>query len=187
MRSNFDELNPKQHIAVENTIVNNFEYVSDTPRFAEESDEEQACFDLLSAYIDGEVDASERKQVQEWLDNDPKIHQLYVQMLKLHQGIDQIPFPRVSSSQLSEQVFQRLDHERKRKFFSIGAAVISSIVIGILTSIVVKGNSALPKLAQEKLMFINKKEAGLMIALNYPIIDLPTTSISSKNISQAKK
>jgi hypothetical protein len=34
-------------------------------------------FELLSAYIDGEVTAAERKQVEEWLATDPTVQQLH--------------------------------------------------------------------------------------------------------------
>ncbi|ACK73497.1 putative transmembrane anti-sigma factor [Gloeothece citriformis PCC 7424] len=180
MRSNFDELNPRRHIVVENTIVNNPEFGSDTPPLAEDF-EEEAYLELLSAYIDGEVDASERKQVQEWLDNDPKIHQQYMRMLRVQEAFRQTPVPpvsSVSSFELSEQVFQRLDRERKGRFLSFGVVIVGAISIGMLTSVLVKGNSDIPKLAQEE---------GLMIALNYPVIDIPSATISSKNISQSRK
>ena len=33
-------------------------------------------YELLSAYLDGEVTAAERKQVEEWLANDPTVQSL---------------------------------------------------------------------------------------------------------------
>ena len=65
--------------------------------------EEFERFELLSAYLDGEVTAEERYQVQEWLDNDPKLKQTYLKLLRLQQSIPQIPTPSpsISTDQLS--------------------------------------------------------------------------------------
>ncbi|WP_013324171.1 anti-sigma factor family protein [Gloeothece verrucosa] len=180
MRSNFDELNPQRHLVVEDTNVNNPEYVNDTPPLVEDSEQEEKCFELLSAYIDGEVTPCERRQVQEWLDNDPKIHQLYIKLSRIHQAIEQIPIPAsasVPSSQLTEQVFQRLDGRRKSGFVSLGVAIIGAIVLGILTGLVVKNNSELPKLAKQTLTNASDNSEGLMIALNQPVMDIPTIGI----------
>jgi hypothetical protein len=37
-------------------------------------------FELLSAYLDGEVTATERKQVEEWLANDASVQCLYARL-----------------------------------------------------------------------------------------------------------
>jgi len=36
--------------------------------------EKRDCFELLSAYLDGEVTATERRQVEEWLSTDASIN-----------------------------------------------------------------------------------------------------------------
>ncbi len=35
-------------------------------------------FELLSAYLDGEVIAAKRQQIEDWLRNDPGVQYLYV-------------------------------------------------------------------------------------------------------------
>lgn len=46
-------------------------------------------FELLSAYLDGELTAAERRQVEELLANDQAVKCLYVRLLKLRQGCGQ--------------------------------------------------------------------------------------------------
>ena len=59
---------------------------------------QQQRFELLSAYLDGEVSPAERQQVQQWLDTDPEIQQLYVKLLRLQQSVPRIPVPSSGSS-----------------------------------------------------------------------------------------
>ncbi|MEL6165322.1 MAG: zf-HC2 domain-containing protein, partial [Cyanobacteria bacterium J06628_3] len=40
-------------------------------------------FELLSAYLDGEVTAAERRQVEEWLANDSSVQNLHKRLLSL--------------------------------------------------------------------------------------------------------
>ncbi len=73
-------------------------------------------FELLSAYLDGEVTAEERQQVQQWLDTDPQFHQLYVQLSRLQREIPTVPVPQSSvlPQQLSERVFETVDRQACR-------------------------------------------------------------------------
>ncbi|MEM9769414.1 MAG: zf-HC2 domain-containing protein, partial [Cyanobacteria bacterium P01_D01_bin.71] len=43
-------------------------------------------FELLSAYLDGEVSPDERRLVATWLDKDPEAQCLYRRLLQLRQG-----------------------------------------------------------------------------------------------------
>jgi anti-sigma factor RsiW len=42
-------------------------------------------FELLNAYLDGEVTADERRQIENWLTTDPQVQCLYARALKLRQ------------------------------------------------------------------------------------------------------
>ena len=42
------------------------------------------CFELLSAYLDGEVTATERKQVEEWFSTDTSVKCLYKKIGRAH-------------------------------------------------------------------------------------------------------
>ena len=70
-------------------------------------DQEQERYQLLSAYLDGEVTVDERRQVQEWLDNDCAFQQKYIKLLQLKQAIPRIPIPQgeISPEEFSERVF----------------------------------------------------------------------------------
>ncbi len=47
------------------------------------------CFELLSAYLDGEVTAKERAIVQNWLQTDPSVYSLYNRLMNLRHGFRQ--------------------------------------------------------------------------------------------------
>jgi Putative zinc-finger len=79
MTSNFDpsDSNPRSSLGGQ----------ADLP-FAEIPDPlKRDRFELLSAYLDGEVTAPERRQVEAWLKSDPKMQALYARMLKMQQGV----------------------------------------------------------------------------------------------------
>ena len=52
-------------------------------------------FELLSAYIDGEVTAAERGQIEQWLTIDPEVQCLYARVLKLRPLWSMMPAPTV--------------------------------------------------------------------------------------------
>ena len=52
-------------------------------------------FELLSAYLDGEVAASERRQIEDWLTTAPELQCLYMRVMKLCQKWRIMPVPPV--------------------------------------------------------------------------------------------
>lgn len=56
-------------------------------------DDEEARFELLSAYVDNEVTPQERQLVGEWLRDEPAMQQMYQQLLLLRQAIRTAPVP----------------------------------------------------------------------------------------------
>ncbi len=50
-------------------------------------------FELLSAYIDHEVTADERRQVESWINEDPAFAKMHRRMTKLQLGFQQLPAP----------------------------------------------------------------------------------------------
>jgi hypothetical protein len=133
------------------------------------------CFELLSAYLDGEVTASERQQVQQWLDTEPQIQQLYTRLLRLQQAIPRTPLPpaAISPQQLSEGVFQAVGRHRRRRFALWGGVTAATLVAGLLSHLLIGNNSLIPKMVT-KSPPANKVEAEpLMIALHQPVLDIP--------------
>jgi anti-sigma factor RsiW len=130
-------------------------------------------FELLSAYLDGEVTASERQQVQAWLASDPAFANQYRQMQRMQQAIAAIPVPSSdrSSTQLADAVFTKIEHRRTRnKLRWIGGGAIAATLMTALA-----GLGGLFGTNNSQLQMANKANtpAPLMVALNDPILSIP--------------
>lgn len=131
-------------------------------------------FELLSAYIDGELSAAERNQVQTLLDRDPQFQRLYRQLLALQGQMQHSPAPSSDKSvaEITAGVFQTVERKRsQRRLFWGGSAVAASILT--LLGVIPGTNSAF-KIAEPK----NPVQTGsapvmLAVALNKPAIDIP--------------
>ncbi|MEH1891405.1 MAG: zf-HC2 domain-containing protein [Nostoc sp.] len=139
-------------------------------------------FELLSAYLDGEVTAPERRQVEEWLANDASVQCLYARLLKLRQGLRTLPVPTAQQSPEAtvQQVLKRL-RRRSRFNWMVGGAAIAACVIGA-----VSGGSSPPQLAQRpEIEPIQTSSASmvplspLMVGLNNPVIEIPKAAVAS--------
>lgn len=142
-------------------------------------------FELLSAYLDGELTAAERRQVEEWLSNDASIKKLYARLLKVRQGLRAIPVPQ--SQPAPEAVKQVLVRVRRRSRFLVlgGGAAIAACVLGAISGIFPFGESGAPQFAQkpiEQTQPIKPRDVSpspLMVAINNPIIPIPKTDQAS--------
>ena len=141
------------------------------------------CFELLSAYLDGEVSVEERQQVQHWLDNDPEIKKLYIQLSRLHHGIQNIPVPtsETSSTNLSNKVFQSIDRtQRKRKTFIWGGGAIAALVVATVSNLFT-GGSNIPtfRLAKSSNQETASQPMMVAVAVNKPAVKIPKAAVSS--------
>ncbi|WP_414513006.1 anti-sigma factor family protein [Nostoc sp. PCC 9305] len=143
-------------------------------------------FELLSAYLDGEVTATERRQVEEWLANDASVQCLYARLLKLRQGLRTLPVPAAQQSpeETVQQVLSRLRH-RSRLNWMVGSAAVAACVIGAVSGLV-GGGSMVPQLAQRPQREpIQTSSASivppspLMVGLNNPVIEIPKAAVAS--------
>jgi anti-sigma factor RsiW len=92
-------------------------------------------FELLSAYLDGEVTAIERRQVEDWLTHDLTIQRLHSRLLKLRQGFQALPVPTEQSTQQTvSEVLARVNRRPDRRWVWGGAAVAATLVgaLGLL-------------------------------------------------------
>lgn len=82
-------------------------------------------FELLSAYLDGEVTVNERRQVEQWLETDQHIRCLYSRLLKLRQGMRTmaVPVSERSVEQTIESVYKKVDRSPKVAVAWVGAAL----------------------------------------------------------------
>lgn len=136
--------------------------------------EEFERFELLSAYLDGEVTAEERHQVQEWLDTDPKLKQTYLKLLRLQQVIPQIPTPSpsISTEQLSARVFQQIKREnRMLRLWIWGGVVTASAGFVLFFNLFMGTNNIFRPSIQSASLEIESEP--LVIALNQPVFDIP--------------
>jgi len=139
------------------------------------------CFELLSAYIDGELSISEKERVQRWLDQDPKIKNLYTKLLGLQIHMQQaaVPPSQKSIEEITEGVFDAINvvdsHRLKRRIVLGTSAITATLLAAIAGSF--GGNSSL-QIAN------NKDDSNttisnvtmLAVAVNKPAINIPKTA-----------
>ncbi|MDJ0737162.1 MAG: zf-HC2 domain-containing protein [Nostocaceae cyanobacterium] len=138
-------------------------------------------FELLSAYLDGEVTAAERRQVEEWLAKDLTTQQLYARLLKIRQGLRTLPVPEQQTpEETTGQVLARI-RRRTRMVVLGGGAAIAACAIGALSGLLPGGLSPMPQLAQKPATQQNQSQAQsepdftkmVAITLNDPVIRIP--------------
>lgn len=139
-------------------------------------------FELLSAYLDGEITAAERRQIEDWLTNDPSVQCLYARLLKLRQGLRSLPVPAASQpvEQTVQQVFAGLER-RPRRTMVWGSVAIAAMFIGAIWG-------KAPQAPQTVVNLLQSPETGsaasadpsegLMIALDRPVVEIPKAPIS---------
>jgi len=130
-------------------------------------------FELLSAYLDGEASASESKQVEEWLDNDPTAQCLYQRLLKLRQGFEMLPAPPDEQpvEETVTQVMGRLERRPKRRALLWGTGAIAAAAVAALSTTVGTTGRLFPQMATSP---TPQEGAALMrIALDQPLISIP--------------
>lgn len=163
---------------------------SDRNRAMDELDAlKRARFDLLSAYLDGEVTAAERKLVETWLETDPEIQHLHARLVALHYGFQHLPVPEPQESveQTLAQVLDRIDRRPKLGLIwgGLGTAIAAAFMGAVMGSF--SGGPGVPQLAQRPDVSPEWQTQGnpidnfspgssspkLMIALERPPIDIP--------------
>lgn len=139
-------------------------------------------FELLSAYLDGEVTATERRQVEEWLTADPSIQRLYSRLLKLRQGFQSLPVPTPQQSvqQTVEKVLERVERRPRLQLLWGGAAIAAAAAVALLTGVPL-GRGPVPQFAErpqsEPTTAINSE--ALLIALDQPLVPIPKAAESN--------
>ena len=93
---------------------------------------EEERFELLSAYLDDEVTAEERKQVAQWLMDDPHTLQMYRRLLMLRQAIRTAPIqaqPPLQVPTPPQQNWGPLSSSAMRRtvMFAIAIALLSGL------------------------------------------------------------
>lgn len=133
-------------------------------------------FELLSAYIDGELSPSEKRQVQIKLDRDGEFKQLYTNLLTLQGQIQHSVAPPSEKSieEITTEVFESLDRhqKRRRKLFWGGSAIAASVVASVFG--LVPGFAPLSmKMARVNSPNAISNSVMLAVAIDRPAIDIP--------------
>jgi anti-sigma factor RsiW len=136
-------------------------------------------FELLSAFIDGEVTAAERSQVQQLLATDADMQRLHSRLMKLRQEVQKLPVPasEATAQETAQQVFSKIDRRRVRQTVVWGGAALAAVFVSALSGVFPGSQSFMPQLAQAP-----KQEAAsepLMIAVNRPIIEISKAPVAS--------
>lgn len=135
-------------------------------------------FELLSAYLDGEVTAAERHQIETWLTTDPATQRLYARLLLLRQKLQTMPISKSEQSveQLVDRVTARIEHRPRRLLW--GGLAIAAVVVGAMLGSIPRQTYA-PSVANSINPIDEVPTDGLMIALNQPPIEIPKAALAS--------
>ena len=142
-------------------------------------------FELLSAYLDGEVTAAERRQVEEWLANDSSVQNLHKRLLSLRQGLRNLPVPQEKSiEETVDSVMTRL-RRRTRKAWMFGGAAVAACVIGSLSSLIPNGEPGLrfanTSVEETQQSSVEEVASLPMVTLNQPLVRIPKANQSPQD------
>jgi hypothetical protein len=127
-------------------------------------------FELLSAYLDGEVTATERRQVEEWLTNDPTTKRLYSRLLMMQQSFQAMPVPAAqqSAEELATKVLQRVERKPKQTWI-LGGGAIAALLVAVVSGVGGGRQLFAPQFARSP---VPAESDGLIMALNEPLVEM---------------
>lgn len=127
-------------------------------------------FELLSAYLDGEVTAAERRQVEDWLTNDPTTKRLYSRLLRMQQSFQAMPVPAAekSAQELATKVLQRVERKSKQTWI-LGGSAIAALLIAVVSGVGGDRQLFAPQFARSP---VPAESDGLIVALNEPLVEI---------------
>jgi Putative zinc-finger len=128
-------------------------------------------FELLSAYLDGEVTAQERRQVEELLENDPVTKRLYSRLLSMQQGFQSMPVPpsEQSARELAAKVVQKVEQKSKRKKLVFGGCAVAALFVAAVSGVAGGRQLFAPQFALSPVLADSE---GSIVALNEPVVEI---------------
>ncbi len=114
-------------------------------------------FELLNAYLDGEVTAAERRQIDDWLTTDSEVQCLYARALELRQKW-QIMSPLAQQPIASEveQIF--LCRKKKTKRAVLWKAILlAAVLLSALSGVLPERQSSVLPMAQDLQLTVNPR------------------------------
>ncbi|MCM1982979.1 anti-sigma factor family protein [Lyngbya confervoides] len=105
-------------------------------------------FELLSAYLDNEVSASERKHVEALMAADPDFERQYRTLAQIGRSLQAMPVSASNPEETLHAVLKRVEHRSHRlKLLGVGAAVVA--VVGTLGTLF-SGSHLSPQMADNE-------------------------------------
>lgn len=138
-------------------------------------------FELLSAYLDGEVSPAERRLVTTWLESDAETQCLYRRLLQLRQGFQGIcreQWQMDTDCQTSTSVITRLN-QRLRLTCMAGMTAAAVAVLGVFSGAMNHPMGLMPS----SLSWDDRDH--LEIALDQPPIMIPKPAIAGESPLEA--
>jgi anti-sigma factor RsiW len=139
-------------------------------------------FELLSAYIDGEVTETEEQLVEQWLSDDVDFRRLYHQQINLRQSLIDLPVPVAANSSakketevMIDRVFAEIDkRSQRRKWKLAGIGISVAAVIGVFGSLFTFNSSPqFSPVANSVKAPTSVAEEPVLIAMEEPLVPLP--------------
>lgn len=134
-------------------------------------------FELLSAYLDGEVSPEERRLVMTWLDNDPTAQCLYTRLLHLRQGFNEMrqsAWEANSAESAATAVLQKLS-SRFRYTCMAGLTAVAVAFIGVFSGAITQPISHLGSTQT-----VSPSTEKLEITLDQPPIAIPELAVPGR-------
>jgi anti-sigma factor RsiW len=148
----------------------------------------QERFELLSAYIDGEVSDTEEQLVETWLADDADFRRLYQQQLKLGQLLIDLPVPLAANSSIKaetevmiDRVWAEIDkRSQRRKWKLAGLGVSIAAIVGIFGSMFTFNSSPQFSPVSNSIKAPTAvTEEPVLIAMEEPLVPLPKSMSSN--------
>lgn len=141
-------------------------------------------FELLSAYMDGEVTAEERRLVESWLANEPKVKQMYQRLLELKHGFSVLPVPDAIEPVEStiDQVFEKVERRSRFRVLIGGGVAAAAAVVATVIGLNSIGQAPVPQMAERSIDQAIAPSAtvganeGLLISLDTPVFPITKTA-----------
>ena len=140
--------------------------------------DEEARFELISAYLDDEVTTEERKLVAQWLMDDPSTQQLYQRLLMLRQAIRTAPVPVHPPLQVPTPPQKPWETWSSWKLHRV---LVCAIAIALLSSLSQLGTTSGRQQLQEAWQFIKALPQGTLLELASTVSELPANDQMIKN------
>ncbi|MBE9031304.1 Fis family transcriptional regulator [filamentous cyanobacterium LEGE 11480] len=169
------------------------------PNFSPGPDERRSSnerFELLSAYMDGEVTADERRLVESWLADEPKVQQMHQRLLALKHGFGAMPTPEpVQPVEMTiDKVFEKVERRSRFRVIMGGAAAAAAAVVATVVGVTAINNGPVPQMARnsgdslERVAPLPAEEnmtAGLLVSLDEPVVVVSKTASGGKSAKGA--